>query len=102
MKIVKGNITDKEEGFKRGRGYVDLIFTLEIVVEKHQERGKYRKHFASFINLEKAYDIVNWKDLWDVLKICVGGGHLLVGNKNVSVPVHMSGEQSESFGVGVM
>lgn len=30
------------------------------------------------------------------------GGYLLVTKKDLSVPVHMSGEQSERFGVGVM
>ncbi len=52
MKIT--NIGTKQAGFKKGRGCVEQIFVLQIIVEKYLEKG--RKLYAVFMDLEKAYD----------------------------------------------
>ncbi len=74
-----------------------------MLVEKYIEKD--RKLFAGFMVLEKAYDRVDRKGLWDVLRIYGVGGHLLEGigsfYKDSSASVCMNGELSESFGVGV-
>lgn len=37
---------------------------------------KYWKLFAAFMNLDNAYDKVDWKGLWDIQKIYgMGGSH---------------------------
>ncbi len=53
------------------------------------------------MDLEKAYDRVDWLALWDVLKIYGVGGKLLSAIKSfyekASVCVKISGETSEHF-----
>ncbi len=46
-----------------------------MVVEKVLAKGK--KLYATFMDLEKAYDRVDWLALWDVLNIYGVGGKLL-------------------------
>ncbi len=44
--------------FRKGRGCVDQIFSFRMVVEKILENRK--KLYAAFMDLEKAYDRVDW------------------------------------------
>ncbi len=67
MKITDKSVGDEQGGFRKGRECVDKIFALEILVEKYQEKD--RKLFAAFMNLEKAYDRVDRKGLWDILRV---------------------------------
>ncbi len=57
--------------------------------------------FAAFMDLEKAYDRVNWSALWDISKIYGEGGKLLSAIKSfyedASVCIKISGETSEHF-----
>ncbi len=57
------------------------------------------------MDLEKAYDRVDWIALWDVLKIYGVGGNLLSAlksfNENASVCVKISEETSEHFEINV-
>ncbi len=39
--------------------------------------GKRRKLYAAFMDLEKAYDRVDWLAVWEVLRIYGVGGKLL-------------------------
>ncbi len=48
--------------------------------EKYLE--KYRKLFAAFMDLEKAYDRVHRTGLWDTLRVYGVGGQLLEGVKS--------------------
>ncbi len=61
MKITDKSMDDEKGGFQKGRGCVDQIFALKILVEKYQE--KERKLFAAFTDLEKAYDRIDRKGL---------------------------------------
>ncbi len=74
-----------------------------FLVEKYLEKD--RKLFAAFVNLEKAYDRVDRKGLWDTLRVYGVGGQLLAGiksfYKNASPSVWLNGELSESFKVEV-
>ena len=65
----------------QGRGYVDKIFTLKQVGEKAHE--KKQRVYVGFMDLEKAYDRVNKKPLWQVLKIYDLGSKLLYGIKSM-------------------
>ena len=46
---------------------MDQIFTLKVILEKYLEKD--RKLFAAFMDLEKAYDRVDRRGLWDVLRV---------------------------------
>ncbi len=52
------NITDKsvgdEQGFQKGRGCMDQLFAVKILMERYLEKD--RKLFAAFMDLEKVYD----------------------------------------------
>ncbi len=57
------------------------------------------------MDLEKAYDRVNWLALWEVLRICGVAGKLLSAIKSLyeeeSACVKISGETSEHFEIKV-
>ena len=78
---------------------MDQIFTVKMLTEKYLVKG--RKLYAAFMDLEKAYDRVDWKSLWDVLKIYGVGGQLLQGIKSfykgANACVKINGKLSESF-----
>ncbi len=67
--------------------------------------SKRKKLYAAFMDLEKAYDRVDWLALWDVLKIYGVGGKLLSAinsfYKDASAFVKISGETSEHFEIKV-
>ena len=53
-------------GFRSGRGTIDMIFSLRQVAEKVREKN--HELYMVFIDLTKAFDTVNRKALWRVLK----------------------------------
>lgn len=80
------------------RGCVDHNITIKITVKKNQQNGT--KQFAVLMTLEKAYDRVNWKSLWNILSTCSVGRHLLKDNRSFYNEVHMNVELNDSFDVG--
>ncbi len=54
MKITDKGVGDEQGGFQKGRGCVNQIFAMKILVEKYLEKD--RKLFAAFMDLEKAYE----------------------------------------------
>lgn len=66
---------EEQCGFRKGRGCVDQIFALRNIMEKSLEVNK--ELFVAFMDLEKAYDRVDWKALWEVLRTYGVGGSLL-------------------------
>ncbi len=96
---------------------VDQIFSFRMVVEKILAKGRktirtyYNNNndnnntYATCMDLEKAYDRVDWLALRDVLKIYGVGGKLLSAIKSfyeeASTHVKISGETSEHFEVKV-
>ena len=81
--MTEGLIDDEQGRFRAGRGCVDLIFTQKQIGENAWEK-KYRV-YVGFIDLERAYNRVNRKALWQVLRIYDVGGRLLVGIKSMYV-----------------
>ena len=53
-------------GFRSGTGTRDAIGMLRILSERYIEKG--RKVYAVFIDLEKAFDRVNWGRLMEILR----------------------------------
>ncbi len=72
---------------------MDQIFSFRMV-EKILEKMK--KIYAAFMDLEKAYDRVDWLTLWEVLRIHGVGGKLLSAIKSfyeeASACVKINGE----------
>ncbi len=89
MKITDKSVGADQGGFRKGRGCVDQMFAVKILVEKYLEED--RKLFATFLDLENAYDRVDRKGLWDTLRVNGVGGQFLEGirsfYKNASTSV---------------
>ncbi len=70
-----------------------------------EDISKRKKLYAAFMDLETAYDRVDWLALWDVLKIYGVRGKLLDAIKSfyekASACVKISGETSEHFEIKV-
>ncbi|XP_076031278.1 uncharacterized protein LOC143019503 [Oratosquilla oratoria] len=72
---TEGVIGEEQCGFRTGRGCVDQIFVVRQICEKAIGKGK--DVFWAFMDLEKAYDRVDRKALWEVMQIYGIGGKLL-------------------------
>ena len=59
-------------GAGKGRGCVDQIFVVRQLCEKFLAKG--REVYFAFIGLEKAYDRVDRRTLWQVVNIHGMGG----------------------------
>ncbi len=92
---TEGMIRDEQDGFRRGRGCVDQIFAVRQVCEKHLAKGK--EVFRAFMDLEKAYNRIDRKGLWTVLRLYGLGGRLLKGVKSF----YMNSRECVRVGNGV-
>ena len=81
------------------RGCADQIFAVKQICEKAKRKRK--KVFMGFMDLEKAYDSVNRKGLWQVLSMYGVSGKLLEGIKSLhegsKACVRVNGTLSEWF-----
>ena len=59
-------IDDEQDLFRVRRGCVGHIFILKEIGEKTPKK---HRMYVDFIDLEKAYDMVNWKAIWQVRRI---------------------------------
>ena len=96
-------IGEEQCGFRKGRGCVDQIFVVRQICEKALAKGM--DVFWAFMDLEKAYDRVDRKALWEVLQIYGIGGKLLRAVKSFyessRACVRIGGGESEWFEVKV-
>ena len=101
MEVTEEKVSEDQDGFRKGKRCVDQIFAIKVMVEEYL--GKNEKLYASFMDLEKAYDRVDKEALWNVLKIYSVGGQLLAGVKAFyregSASVRVNGELCYSIGV---
>ena len=67
-RIIEARLRDSVEiskhqyGFMPGKGTINAMFALRMLMEKYRE-GQRELH-CEFVDLEKAYDRVPWKELW--------------------------------------
>ena len=62
IKRTQVDIDAMRFGFMPERGTSDTIFILQQVHEKYL--GKHKDLCFAFVDLEKAFDYVPWKELW--------------------------------------
>ena len=55
-------ISKQQYGFMPGKGTTNAMFALRMLMEKYRE-GQRELHCV-FVNLEKAYNRVQWEELW--------------------------------------
>ncbi len=103
MQVTEKKVNDEQHGFRKGKSCADKIFAVRMLVEEYL--GKDRKLYAAIMDLEKAYDRIDRKALWDVLKIYGVGGQLMEGIKafyrEANACVKVDCELSDCFAVGV-
>jgi hypothetical protein len=63
---VDQQIGEEQFGFRKGRGTRDAIGVLRSIGERYNEKGK--NVHVCFIDLEKAFDRVDWEKLLEILK----------------------------------
>ena len=59
-------LSEEQSGFRKDRSIVHQILILRLIAEKAKRKGK--KIYNGFIDFQKAFDTVNHKVLWAVLK----------------------------------
>ena len=101
--LTRETIGEEQGGFIEGRGCIDQIATVKLIAEKFI--GKRKRLYAAFMDLRRAYDVVDRPALWDVLKIYGVGGKLLDAvkafYKNCRAKVRVNGVESKNFNIGV-
>ncbi len=65
QEITNDKVSEEQGGFRTGNGCIYQIFHMRMIIEKMLAKDVY----AAFMDLEKAYDRVDWEALWDVLRI---------------------------------
>ena len=59
-------LMESQCGFRKGRGCIDHMFAIRLLVEKPKEF--HSPVYFCFLDLKKAYDSVNRSVLWEILK----------------------------------
>jgi len=67
QKITKDKVSVEKGGFRTGKGCVDQIFTVRMIIEKMLAKEKV---YAAFMDLEKTFHTLDWEAMWVVLKVC--------------------------------
>ena len=101
--VTEGVIGDEQCGFRRERGCMDQVFVVRQVCEKYIAKGK--NVYWAFMDLEKAYDRVDRKAVWEVLGLYGVGGKLLKAVRSFydgsKACVRVNDEMSDCFPVNV-
>ena len=63
---MNGDLPDVQAGFRKGRGTRDQIANIHWIMEKAKEFQ--RNIYFCFIDYAKAFDCVDHKKLWKILK----------------------------------
>jgi hypothetical protein len=59
-------LAEDQFGFQRSKGTREAILALRIILEKIIDRNK--KIYMAFVDLEKAFDNVDWNRMFEILK----------------------------------
>ena len=66
QQYVNHELPDVQAGFRKGRGTRDQIANIRWIMER--ARGFQKNIYFWFIDYAKAFDCVNHKKLWKILK----------------------------------
>ena len=66
QKLAEDELPESQCGFRKGRGCMDMVFSVRQLVEKSWEHKE--KLFITFVDLKKAYDSVPREAMWTVLR----------------------------------
>ena len=66
QQYMKHELPDVQAGFRKGRGTRDQIANIHWIIKKAREFHK--NIYSCFINYAKAFDLVDHKKLWKILK----------------------------------
>ena len=64
--VVEADLGDDQSGFRRNVGTREAMLTLRLILEDRLRKGK--PTFLAFVDLEKAFDNVDWNKLFQALK----------------------------------
>ena len=67
QQYVNRELPDVQSGFRKGRGTRDQIANIRGIMEKAREFQK--NIYFCFIDYAKAFDCVDHKKLWQILKV---------------------------------
>uniref|UniRef100_A0A8D9E3Z3 Craniofacial development protein 2 n=1 Tax=Cacopsylla melanoneura TaxID=428564 RepID=A0A8D9E3Z3_9HEMI len=102
---VDHQLHDDQFGFRNGRGTREAILSLRMLIEESMRIDK--PLFIAFVDLQKAFDNVNWNILFEILKE-IGVDykdrkiiHSLYKNQTANVQVNNSEWQKASIRKGV-
>ena len=74
QQYMNRELPDIQAGFRKGRGTRDQIANIRWIIEKTREFQK--NIYFCFIDYAKAFDGVDDKELWNILKEIGIPGHL--------------------------
>ena len=81
QQYVNCELPDVQAGFRKGRGTRDQIANIHWIIEKASE---FQKHiYFCFIDYAKAFDCVDHKKLWKILKEMGIPDHLICFLRNL-------------------
>jgi len=63
---IEQSLTEDQFGFRRNMGTREEIFTLRIIIQKRIRKDK--QIFIAFVDIKKAFDNVNWKIIFNMMK----------------------------------
>ena len=81
QQYVNCELPDVQVGFRKGRGTRDQIANICLVMEKAREFQE--NIYFCFIDYAKAFDCVDHKKLWKILKVMGIPGHLTCLLRNI-------------------
>ena len=65
-KTVEAELDDDQFGFRKNMGTREAILSLRLILEGRIRKGL--PTFMAFVDLEKAFDNVNWRKIFEILK----------------------------------
>ena len=90
--------SDVQTGFRKGRGTRDQIASISQIIEKAREFQK--NIYFCFIDYTKAFDCVDHKKLWKILKEMGISDHLTCLLKNLSAGQEATVRTKDWFQIG--
>lgn len=63
---IESTLSEDQFGFRKNMGTREAILALRLIVEKRIRKDK--STFVAFVDIEKAFDNVNWEIMFKMMK----------------------------------